>query len=175
MEATKKCPKCQTIKSISEFHKCKSTYDGVLCHCKSCRRAYRQSDRGKVSEKRYRQSEKGKANNHKAGKKHRKTEKGKITNRKSVRKYQSTEKGKVVRREALKRFFARNPNQYKAKNAVNNAVRDGKLPRPNTRICHYCPNPAQQYHHWHGYEPEHWLDVIPVCRECHQKCKKKIA
>lgn len=86
-----------------------------------------------------------------------------------------TERGKANNRAKQERFKIRHPNYIKAKHAVNNAVQAGKTARPDTLQCHYCPKQAQQYHHWHGYEPEHWLDIIPVCTKCHQKCHRKIA
>ena len=166
MKAEKKCPKCKTIKSISEFNKNKKAKDELHSYCKSClkiySRIYRQSDKTKVAnrlyQKRYRQTEKGKA----YIKHYRKC-------------YRQTENGKAIRKEGLKRFFDHNPNHLKAKTAVNNAIRAGKLSRPNTKLCHYCSKPAQQYHHWHGYEPEHWLDVVSTCKDCHYKCKRKTA
>ena len=117
---------------------------------KKAQRKYQKTEKGKVSQSRYHQTEKGKA---------------------AHRRYRQSEKGKA----AQKHFYTNHPNYLKAKSAVNNAIRDGKLPRPDTLLCHYCPKPAQQYHHWRGYEPEHWLDIVPVCKQCHHKCKKKIA
>jgi len=93
----------------------------------------------------------------------------------SEKKYRQTDKGRAYHKARKRRFNALNPNQVKAVNAINNAITAGKLPRPNTKLCYYCPKPAQQYHHWHGYEKEHWLDVVPVCRKCHHKCDRKIA
>lgn len=104
----------------------------------------------KICRKHYRQSAKGKA---------------------AKKRYQQSEKGKNV----YKRFDIRNPEYHKATHAVNNAIRDGKLPRPDTLFCHYCPKLAQQYHHWHGYEKEHQLDVVPACKKCHDIKHRKIA
>ena len=117
----------------------------------------------KAAQKRYHQSSEGKA----AQKRYNQSEKGKVVHKR----YQQSEKGKAARRTAKKNFNARNPNYVKAKAAVNNAVRDGKLPGVNTLLCSYCPNPAQQYHH-PSYEPEHWLDVLPACIKCHKNIHK---
>lgn len=87
------------------------------------------------------------------------------------KRFDQSEKGKARN----KRFNICHPNRKKATHAVSNAIRAGRLPRPDSLLCHYCPVQAQEYHHWHGYEPEHWLDVIPVCIECHYKYKRKIA
>ena len=91
-------------------------------------------------------------------------------NLKAVKKYQKTEKGKRSIRTSEKRFYLRNPERSNIKNAVHYAVIIGKLPHLNTLQCHFCPAKAEQYHHHLGYEPEHRLDVIPVCRICHRKC-----
>jgi hypothetical protein len=37
-----------------------------------------------------------------------------------------------------------------------------------TRRCVHCGETAAAYHHHRGYKREHFLDVVPVCRECHQ-------
>ena len=107
----------------------------------------------------------------KAQRKYQKTTKGKATQKR----YEQTEKGKAVCRATLKRFYSRHPERRNATTYVNNAIRDGKLPHPDTLQCYYCPAQAEQYHHWHGYESEHLLDVVPTCAKCHHKFRKKIA
>ena len=91
--------------------------------------------------------------------------------------YAKTPKGKQIRshyrqstngKYAQCREYEKFPDAYKARRKVNNAIRDGRLVSPKMFICS-CGQPAQQYHHWKGYEPEHWLDVIPVCIPCHKK------
>jgi len=168
----KRCSRCKQIKPISEFYK--HIRYGLQSCCIICKRAYQRTEKGKVAHhkanKKYRRSDKGKA----IEKRYAQDEKRKAAHLKSVEKYHKTEKGKVVQRAALKRFHACHPNHIKAKQTVNNAIRAGKLPRPDTLLCHYCPKPAQQYHHWRGYEPECWLDVVPVCNYCHVKERKRV-
>lgn len=130
-------------------------------------RKYKKTTEGKIAKKRYDQSEKGKD----CFKRYKQSKKGKAANKR----YQQSKKGKTVALRGNQRFIKHHPNQVKAVKAVYLAIKVGKLPRPNTQICHYCPKAAQQYHHWHGYEKEYWLDVVPVCTQCHIKCKKKIA
>jgi len=89
--------------------------------------------------------------------------------------YQKSSKYKTIQRKAEAKFNAHYPNHQKAKNAVNHAIRAGRLPRPDTQRCYYCTNPAQEYHHWRGCEKEHWLDVVPACIKCHKKEHRKIA
>lgn len=91
------------------------------------------------------------------------------------RKYRQTVKGKANHQARKKRFDIRFPNLLKAGNAVNNSIIAGRMPRPNTLQCHYCNEIAEQYHHYLGYEPEHWFDVLPACKKCHRRLHKKIA
>lgn len=169
---TKRCSKCKDFKPISEFYKDSLQKDGKDTYCKICRnQAYTK----------YRQTEKGKKALGRAYRKYAKTNKGKSAQKRYLysekakvkRKcYLQTEKGKSVRRKILKQYTIRYPDKIKAERTANNAIKNGQLPRPDTRLCHYCPKPAQQYHHWHGYEPKHWLDVIPVCITCHRNAHK---
>lgn len=159
--------KASHCKSSAKYQQ---THDGKICHRKGNAK-YRRSQNGKAVIVKYQRSQDGKAVHHKANAKYLQTNKGKVSNRKGNAKYMLTTKGKAAR----KSFIARHPNQIKARNAVNNGIRDGRLPRATTQLCHYCPDPAQEYHHWHGYEPEYWLDVVPACEECHRKEHRKVA
>ncbi len=158
----KQCSKCKQSKSSSEFYIDRSKKDGLTSYCKLCQKKYQQSTKYKTAEKirenRYVQTDKGRANR-----------------RKAAKKYQNSAKGKAMKRVRLRCFYARNPNYAKAVNVTNHAVQAGKIPRPDSLLCRYCPKPAQQYHHWHGYEPEHWLDVVPTCIDCHKKRHRRIA
>lgn len=165
---SKQCHTCKQIKPITEFYKHSETKDLHFSKCKTCclkyAKEYRQSEKGKAYQKRYQQSEKGKIIRYKAWSRYAATEKGK-----AARKcYRQSKEGKVI----TKRYHVRHPERDKAHHAVNHAIRAGRLLRPNTLQCHYCPAQAKQYHHWHGYEPEHWLDVVPVCIPCHNKIPK---
>ena len=150
MKIEKRCIRCKETKSISEFNKNQSSKDGLRGYCKSCQR---------ISDRNYN-----------------KTAKGKVVHIEAQKKYQKTEKGKAVHRKANERLDMRCPNASKARNAVNNAIKAGKLPRPNTFICSdvECFKQAQLYHH-DSYEPKRWFDVIPLCATCHMKRYKKIA
>ena len=159
---TKRCSKCNHSKPISEFHKDRSRKDGLKVWCKSCRKAYQQSERGRAVSR-------------KAVAKNQHTPNGKAVHRKAVAKYRRTPKGKAVKRKSIAKYYAHHPNYVRAINAVNHAIHAGKLPRPDSLPCHYCPAQAQEYHHYRGYEPEHWLDVIPLCRICHANIHKVAA
>ena len=166
---TKCCSHCKQTKSLNEFSRNKSSNDGYHNQCKVCKnktnRVYRQTDKAKenarIYRRKYSKTEKGKAYR----KKYWKSEAGIINRRKSQKKFHQTEKGKQAHREYCRKY----PKKRQAKNAVNYAIIIGKLPRPDTLQCYYCPKQSKEYHHLHGYAPENWLDVIPVCVICHRK------
>lgn len=165
---TKRCPRCKEIKSLSEFYKCRTTKDGHQSYCKICltkRNTERdQSQKGKAMRKRYRESKKGREVQKCAQRKYRQSQHGK-EKRKSSR---ETKKYKIWE----KQYNLKHNERVQAKNAVAHAIRTGKLIRPDSLQCSFCPKTAKQYHHHKGYEPEHWLDVVPVCFYCHSHIPK---
>jgi len=170
---SKICSSCKQTKTLNEFSRNKSSKDGHHNQCKVCKnkvnKAYRQTEKAKQNARKYmrkrRKTKKGQAYE----KRYWRSEAGIINRRKARKKFYKTEKGKQARRKYCKD----NPEKRQAKNAVNYAIKIGKLPRPDTLQCHYylqnpnCEKQAKQYHHHKGYAPEHWLDVIPVCIPCH--------
>lgn len=64
--------------------------------------------------------------------------------------------------------------RVKARLAVSRAVHRGDISRARDLPCHDCNQPADQYHHWAGYEQHNWLNVIPVCLKCHEKQSPQI-
>jgi len=141
----KRCRSCNQIKPISEFHKNRSKNDGHHDHCKICKNK---------SHRNYKHTPKGKA---------------------AQKRYYDSTKGKLTHRKYNIDYHIKHPERNKAVTAVNHAIRAGKLPRPDSLQCHYCNNQAKQYHHWQGYAPEHWLDVVPICISCHRNIDKRIA
>lgn len=91
---------------------------------------------------------------------------GKQIMKKVYSRYNKSKKGK----KRDNKYNQQHPERRKAKAAVDKAIRTLKLPKPNSLVCCYCTKSAELYHHHKGYEPEHWLDVIPVCRKCHIAC-----
>lgn len=145
---TKRCTKCKQIKPLSEFHKNCRAKDGHQVGCKVC--------------------------NCKQMREYRQTERGRESHRIESAIYGQTEKGKATQCRAKKRDYLRYPKKMKARNAIVHAVAAGKLPSAKTLKCVYCGKEAKQYHHWKDYEPEHWFDIVPVCRKCHRDIHKSI-
>ena len=97
----------------------------------------------------------------------------------SLKKHKHTEKGIAARKRYeqsqhfrdKRRDRRQNDILYRqrlqARSAVNHAIRDGKLPEPESLFCIECNIAASQYHHHLGYDKEHWLDVVPMCMPCH--------
>lgn len=145
----KTCCICKQYKFLSEFYKNCTTKSGYQTSCKICHSKY---------QKKYSQTIKGKMARHKA-----------------ISRFRKTKKGKAVDRNSMARYCTLHPERRKAKAAIGIAVESGKIPPIKTRRCYFCFEQAEQYHHYKGYAPKFWLDVIPVCRECHTKIHRKIA
>ena len=164
---TKVCSQCKAIKQVSEFYKEPRNKSGLtsqckVCHYKKCRQ-YLKTGRGHEinaeAKRKYKKSQKGKE----AEKRYRSTEK-----RKKVKlRYNRSPKGRIAALKSAKFMNKKYPEQVKARNAVNYAVRKGDIPAPNTLKCS-CGKQSRDYHHHLGYEPEHFLDVVPICSLCHK-------
>jgi len=149
----KECSSCETWKPLSEYAPRKKGRDGLRGQCRSCRQAvlnaYYRTEHGQASirkaQRKYYNSEKDLARRQR----HHQTEKWRVTNRRSVQVWQN-----------------RNPIKKKAAHTVHYAVTKGDLPNAASCACVDCSAQAEEYHH-ESYKPEHWLDVVPLCRRCH--------
>jgi hypothetical protein len=86
--------------------------------------------------------------------------------------YYATHKSEAhTRSAASKRHY---PERVRARNAVRIEVRAFRFPPANTMVCDMCGEAlAAHWHHHNGYAPEHALDVIAVCIECHVETHKQ--
>lgn len=156
----KQCSTCKLVKPIGEYGVYANNPDGLKYQCKKCELKYRITPSARASQKKYKQSERA----------HLAYEKYKADGRKAKhdKKYLQTTKGKARMAHAQRKYRARNWQKNRARGAVNDAIRRGDLPKASSAACE-CNAQAACYHHHKGYEPEHWLDVIPLCQECHLK------
>lgn len=128
------CFCCQRSLPLASFYKHPMMADGHLGKCKECQRAN------------------SKKNYHK--------------NFKARRRYEKARNQSPERKEKVRKYTAayrkRNPDKYRARTAVHNALRDGKLLR---RPCEECGCKKTQAHH-HDYSKP--LEVRWLCFKCHK-------
>lgn len=91
---------------------------------------------------------------------------GRRAHRAACTRYSKTPTGRDISSRCKVRYRANHPDRAKAHNAVMNAVGAGILPRARTLGCTHCFAQATQYHHY-SYAQEDWLNVVPICRMCH--------
>lgn len=132
---TKTCFKCLVEKDVEEFYKHPAMGDGRLGKCKEC-------------------AKKDVHDNY-------------IDKRPQYSQYEQ-ERNKDEARKANKRRYEkqhklRNPEKKSARQAVGNAVRDGRLKK---MPCEICGNTKTQAHHEDYLKP---LDVRWLCFKCHRE------
>lgn len=79
------------------------------------------------------------------------------------RNYKKKNKEKIE--EYHKEYWAKYPEKYKAHRAVNNALAQGKMKKPDT--CSRCTNTENIQGHHEDYNKP--LEVIWLCAKCHAK------
>ena len=146
----KLCFKCNTSKAFDEFYIHKKMSDGYLNKCKDCTKSDAKKHRDENIE-RIRAYDRNRPN--------------KIERAKKSSDYHKTEGGKSVRFKATKNYRDSNPERYYANTAVGNAIRDGRIVRPNNCSC--CGNYCKPHGHHNDYSK--LLDVIWYCNKCHNQ------
>lgn len=147
----KTCFKCGTEKPLSEFYKHSKMADGHLNKCKSCTKsdvtAHRAANLDRIQEY--------------------DRQRGMLPHRVAARQeYQQTEAGKSAVLRSHQRSKKRHPDRYKARNAVNSAIANGRLvPWP---ACAFvpCTDPKVEAHHPDYSRP---LDVVWLCPTHHKQ------
>jgi len=136
----KVCSTCRQWKPLADFGKHRSLADNLTCQCKSC-----------ISI---------------AGHLKRTTPEARKKQAARMRKYRQTPSGNKAYRKAGRKTRKQHPRRMSAGSAVAHAIVMNRLSRASDCVCADCGKPAEQYHH-ESYEKEHWLDVVPLCRDCH--------
>lgn len=151
----KTCFKCGEEKSLSEFYKHKGMKDGRLGKCKVCAKSDVSKNYRKNIEH-YKEYERNRAN---------------LPHRVEARsEYSKTEGGKEAANRAKKNWSRRNPIKRMASTIVGNAVRDGKLTKPDT--CEDCGSTPTRLHGHHD-DYAYPLVVRWLCPGCHNKWHKE--
>lgn len=150
-QGMKKCRKCDKAKPPEDFHKSPHYKDGRRPYCKECVRAENREWKAKNPERSAQHRRKWyEANKDKA-------------NAASDQWRRDNPEAFLAR---LRRSEARHPENVKARKALNNAVRDGKIHKP--KHCEDCGElTASRYLHGHHHDYEKPLDVEWICNVCH--------
>jgi len=187
---TKQCTKCKKDLPRTDFYASRYAKSGLSSWCKECTKAYQRKRSAKicvttpvVTEKtcsrcgrtlpavlfhRHRRSLDGLVSHcAECLSKRQRTDAGREIKRVAARKFAHSAKGRRYIREYSRYYRKIHVAESKARSAVSRATRDGHLPRANTQVCVQCGQAAEQYHHYLGYEHEHAINVIPLCRTCH--------
>lgn len=137
---SKICFKCNVLWPLHYFYKHKQMTDGHLNKCKKCVKEYANKHRQKNLEK--------------------------------IRAYDRDRfKIDINRRSyamaSMKNQRIKYPEKYKARTAVNNAIRDKKIEK---LPCAICGNEKSTAHHEDYSKP---LEVVWVCLICHHELERK--
>jgi hypothetical protein len=135
MNNTQTCFKCNLEKPLSEFYEHPQMANGHLGKCKDCTK--------------------------KDSRINSRTEKSK--ERERLR--NTSQKRKTHLTENTRQWRKNNPEKYKAQIKLNNALRSGKIEKPNK--CEECNQEKKLHAHHDDYSKP--LDVIWLCVECHGK------
>jgi Zn finger protein HypA/HybF involved in hydrogenase expression len=143
-----KCAKCNQEKDSTEFYANDKT-------CKECRKALVRANRAKKIDY-YREYDKKRANDPKRVK--------------ARAEYIKTDAGKAASNKAKRKWAERNAIKYGASTIVGNAVRDGKLIKPE-----YCEDCGCKPERLHGHHDDYAkpLDVRWLCPQCHSNWHKE--
>ncbi len=147
----KRCSLCKRELPMDNFYKRRDSNgkEGHRSRCKSCYQAtYNSTPKHKAWAAKYRETPKYKT---------------------WLAKHCQTPMYKLTKARGRRVHRSRHPEQWGAYRAVYRNKKNGRLPSPDTLFCEICRRPAQEYHHHLGYNKEHWLDVVPLCRPCHLK------
>ena len=150
----KACFKCNKNRPLSEFYKHAQMADGHLNKCKECSKKDVSSNY-KANIDHYKDYEK-----FRAGYPHRV---------KAREDYAATPSGRSVGTKAKKAWTRRNPIKKMASTIIGNAVRDGKIIKPDSReSCKTKPNRLHGHHNDYAFP----FVVRWLCPGCHNKWHK---
>lgn len=148
-EQGKECRKCGAFKPFTEFYRHSAMPDGTVNKCKECTKADVRANRASKADyyraydrKRYRDDPERAAHCHAAGR--------------------TTPMAQRIEKQRERR--AADPQKYKARNAVANALRKGEIER---KPCFFCGSEKCLEAHHHDYALP--LDVYWLCKTCHGK------
>lgn len=150
-ESLARNPRKFQCKSCEGFFEADEFYASNASRCKECVKAQMRKNRAEkidyyrlYDRQRYRGDEKRKE---------------------AARRSASSEAGKKSKAVCTQRSKENEPEKWKARYAVNNAIRDGKLERGTE--CYFCSGTERIQAHHHDYSKP--MDVFWLCSSCHGK------
>jgi len=146
----KSCTGCGQIKSIEEYSNSERGMFGKKSKCKQCISSYN----SEYSKKRLASDPDFRLR--------------KISNAVSWS-FRNPEKRSTIAIRRNKKERVESPEKVKARAAINQRVRFGRIPRARDLYCYKCGENAAHYHHYRGYAFENRYDVLPVCHWCHKE------
>lgn len=150
MTHSKQCFKCKVVKPLEEFYKHPLMADGRVNKCKECNKQDVRQNREKKIDY-YREYDKKRANIPK-----------RIVGRKE---YASSESGRHSHQKSTQTYANKYPYKRLAHQAINNAIKDGRLVAPEK--CEDCGLLTPLHGHHDDYSKPY--DVRWLCQFCHSK------
>ena len=147
----KTCRECHQPKPLTEFYRHPAMADGHLNKCKECVKSRVKSHRVENIER------------IRAYDRERDSQAHRVTAR-AV--YAKTEQGKASHAKSLAKYEKAHPMRKVARNAANNALRDGKIAR---QLCWECGEEAEMHHAAYDYP----LAVSWLCPKHHAQLHKE--
>lgn len=149
----KQCFKCGEVKPLSDFYNHPRMRDGHVNKCKECNKKDVRENR-KLKSDYYNEFDRNRA---------------RLPHRiKAKKEYLKTENGKKSKIKSTKKWRNKNQIKKKAINALNNAVREGRIIKQRT--CSECGSGGRIHGHHCDYSKP--FDVMWLCPSCHVKWHK---
>jgi len=160
MEASKKCTNCQLDLPLERFGKNNAVKGGINYVCLACAaaraRAYQKTEAGR-SKRRARDSKK-------ESRRRRALLRNDPPQRQKAREYakrrRQGEEGKKLAINNARRYREKYPEKSRAQRKASRTP-------AKKHLCCRCGLPAQQYHHYNGYDGAAAVQVVPLCHQCH--------
>jgi len=153
MHDSKTCFKCNVSLPLTEFYKHGQMADGHLNKCKQCTKKDTKENTAKNPDY-YREYDIGRRNL--------------PHNVEARKKYSQTEEGKISSRKSKKKWSDENVIKKSASTLVGNAIRDGRITKPDE--CSECSKTGRIHGHHDDYE--YPMTVRWLCPQCHTNWHK---
>jgi len=145
----KECFKCHNFLPLTDFYKHSQMADGHVNKCKACNKMDVANNRSARLEY-YQEYDR---------------KRGNLEHRvKARQEYSKTDAGIEAHNRAKRKYTERNPERKRITSMVNNAVRDGKLIKPES--CSECGSTGRIEGHHDDYNFP--LDARWLCSKCHR-------